>query len=130
MGCVLTDWNRDRLAAVAKRWETACRSGDAAAIVALLSNDAKVWYNFEGVEHDRERYRAILEASYATFKNPQYKDFRVMLHPGGFVEQATLEGHTDKGPISTPFCLVATVVGDQITRLEEYFDSTIMRELG
>jgi hypothetical protein len=96
----------------------------------MLSNDAKVWYNFERVEHDREQYRAILDASYKTFPNPQYKDFRVLLHPGGFVEQATLEGRTDKGPMSIPFCLVATVVGDQITRVDEYFDSTIMRGEG
>jgi hypothetical protein len=122
----VTDWNRDRLASVAKRWEIACRSGDAGSIVALLSSDAKVWYNFERVEHDREQYRAILEASYKTFKNPQYKDFRVLLHPGGFVEQATIEGHTNTGPVSIPFCLVATVVGEQITRLDEYFDSTTM----
>jgi hypothetical protein len=122
----VTDWNRDRLASVAKRWEIACRSGDSGSIVALLSSDAKVWYNFERVEHDREQYRAILEASYKTFKNPQYKDFRVLLHPGGFVEQATIEGHTNTGPVSIPFCLVATVVGEQITRLDEYFDSRTM----
>lgn len=122
----MTDWNRDRLASVAKHWEIACRSGDSGAIVALLSDDAKVWYNFERVEHDREQYRAILDTSYEIFQDPQYKDFRVLLHPGGFVEQATLEGRSDKGPVSIPFCLVATVVGNQITRLDEYFDSTTM----
>lgn len=123
-------WNVDAVRDLAKRWETACRSGDAAAIVDLVSEDAVIWYNYEGVEHDKAAYRKILEESADVFRNPQYRDFRVMLHPGGFVEQATLVGETDKGMIETPFCLVATVTDGKISRIEEYFDSTIMRDPG
>jgi ketosteroid isomerase-like protein len=124
------NWDLTQVRAVAEQWEKACRAGQSGPIVDLLSDDAVVWYNFEKVDHDREAYRAILDASYKSFRNPQYRDFRVMHHPGGFVEQATLEGETDNGVVSTPFLIVATVKDDKITRLDEYFDSTVMRQQG
>jgi len=121
----------ERVGAVAKSWEAACRSLDNDAIVSHLSDDAKVWYNFDpATEHDREAYRKILNDSAATFRNQRYEDMRVNLHPGGFVEQATLIGDTDKGEVATPFLLVATVEGDKITRVAEYFDTSIMHQAG
>lgn len=120
----------DRVAAVARSWEQACRSCDPQRIVAHLTDDALVWYNFDkDREHDRDSYRSILETSAQSFRNQVYKDLRVHLHPDGFVEQATLVGETPKGVIETPFLLVATVVGDKISRIEEYFDSSIMKSL-
>ena len=121
----------ERIGAVAKSWEDACRSRDSARIVAHLADDATVWYNFESkVTHDRAAYRAILDQSAQSFRNQRYTEMRVHLHPGGFVEQATLEGDTDKGVISTPFLLVATVEGDKITHIAEYFDTTRMHQAG
>lgn len=127
----MTGRDTSAVAAVAKRWEQACRSGDAEAIVALLSEDATVWYNYApDVVQDRAGYRAILEDSYKSFRTPKYLDFRVTFHRDGFIEQATLEGETDAGPISAPFCLFATVRDGQITRIEEYFDSAALRPAG
>jgi ketosteroid isomerase-like protein len=123
----VSSWDLSGVVQVARSWEAACRSLEADRIVSHLSEDAVVWYNFEKVEHDRDAYRAILEASAKTFRNQRYKDMRVMFHPRGFAEQATLEGDTDRGVIATPFLVVATVAGDKITRLEEYFDSTVVR---
>lgn len=121
----------DRVAEVARSWEGACRSRDNARIVAHLAEDAVVWYNFQpGVEHSRSAYLGLLEASAKSFANRRYKDVRVHLHPGGFVEQATLEGDTAKGVIETPFLLVATVEGDRITRIAEYFDTTVLQAAG
>ena len=121
----------DRVRAVAESWEAACRSLDNERIVAHLSDDARVWYNFEPkVEHDPAGYRQILDTSAQTFFNQRYEDMRVHLHPGGFVEQATLTGDTDKGTVSTPFLVVATVEGDRISRIEEYFDTSIMHQAG
>lgn len=120
-----------RVGAVAKSWEAACRSRDNARIVDHLADDAVVWYNFQpGTEHSKAAYRDTLDASAATFSNQRYKDMRVHLHPGGFVEQATLEGDTAKGVIETPFLLIATVEGDKITRIAEYFDTTVMHKAG
>jgi hypothetical protein len=112
---------------VARSWEAACRSRDTDRIVAHLTERATVWYNFEKVEHDRSAYRKTLETSAKEFRNQRYRDMRVLLHPKGFVEQATLEGDTDKGVVAIPFLIVASVDGDKITRLEEYFDSTVVR---
>lgn len=109
----------------AERWEAACRTGDPDTIAALLSDDAVVWYNHERVEHGRDAYRAILADSARNFRNPRYRDFRLSLHPGGFVEQATLVGDTDDGAVATPFCLFATVTNGLITRLDEYFDTAM-----
>ena len=121
----------ERVGAVAKSWEAACRSLDNARIVDHLADHAMVWYNFQpGTEHTKAAYRAMLDASAKTFSNQRYKDMRVHLHPGGFVEQATLEGDTATGVIETPFLLVATVEGDKITRIAEYFDTTIMHRAG
>jgi ketosteroid isomerase-like protein len=113
------------VAAVARSWEAACRALDNARIVSHLSEDATVWYNFDkDKKHDRAGYRTILDQSMQQFWNQQYKDMRVHLHPGGFVEQATLVGETANGVVETPFMLVATVAGGKITKIEEYFDTT------
>jgi ketosteroid isomerase-like protein len=120
----------DQIASVAKAWEAACRSTDSERIVSLLADDATVWYNFDKDRvHDRAGYRAILDSSAKSFRNQQYKDMRVHLHASGFVEQATLVGETDKDIVETPFLLVATVRGDKIARIEEYFDTTAMKAL-
>lgn len=121
----------DNVMAVARAWEDACRSGDNARIVDLLTDDAAVWYNFQpDVHHSKAGYRAILDASDKTFRNRSYTDMRLNFHPGGFVEQATLSGDTPQGQVEIPFLLVATVEGGRISRLAEYFDSTILHQAG
>jgi ketosteroid isomerase-like protein len=121
----------ERVGAVARKWEAACRSLDSDRIVGCLGDNAVVWYNFQpGTKHDKAAYRDILETSKRTFYNQRYTGMRVHLHPGGFVEQATLEGDTTQGVVATPFLLVATVEGDKITRVEEYFDTSIMHQAG
>ena len=115
----------EAIAAVARSWEEACRSADNARIVAHLSDDATVWYNFDrDKQHDPAAYKAILDQSVTQFWHQHYKDLRVHLHPGGFVEQATLVGETQGGVVETPFLLVAAVANGKITRIEEYFDTT------
>lgn len=121
----------ESVGAVARSWEAACQSCDTDRIVAHLSDDAAVWYNFNPqAQHTKGVYRAMLESSKTGLANRRYKDRRVHLHPGGFVEQATLEGETPGGPVETPFLLIATVEGDRITRIAQYFDTTIMHQLG
>jgi ketosteroid isomerase-like protein len=121
----------ERVAAVARSWETACGSRDNRRIVDHLAEDGVVWYNFKpDIEYSKASYLDVLESSKATFTNQRYKDMRVHLHPGGFVEQATLEGDTLKGVIETPFLLVATVEGEKITRIAQYFDTTLMHQAG
>ncbi|MBB3982827.1 ketosteroid isomerase-like protein [Sphingobium fontiphilum] len=121
----------ENLMAVARAWEDACRSGDNARIVDLLTDDAAVWYNFQpDVHHSKAGYRAILDASDKTFTKRTYTDMRLNFHPGGFVEQATLSGDTPQGQVEIPFLLVATVEGGRISRLAEYFDSTILHQAG
>lgn len=121
----------DRVGTVARSWEAACRLGDTDRIVAHLADDAAVWYNFQPqIEHGKAAYRDMLEAGKATFANRRTTDRRVHLHPSGFVEQATLEGDTPGGVIATPFLLIATVEGDSITRIAQYFDTTVMQQAG
>src|SRR3546814_8063554 len=63
--------------AVAKSWESACRSLDVDRILSHLSEDATVWYNFDPeTVHDRNAYRAILDNSAKGSRNQQYKDIR------------------------------------------------------
>lgn len=121
----------ERVGAVARAWQAARDSRDTASIVALLADDAVVWYNFQpAVEHGKPAYRDLLEAGEAAFANRRYRERRVHLHPGGFVEQATLEGDTPGGVIDTPFLLVASVEGDAITRIAAYFDTTVLHQAG
>lgn len=121
----------ERVKTVAESWEAACRAHDNARIVEHLADDGVVWYNFQpDTEHPKAAYFDILESSAKTFSNQRYNDMRVHFHPGGFVEQATLVGDTANGVIETPFLLVATVEGDKITRIAEYFDTTIMHKAG
>ena len=121
----------ERVREVASSWEEACLSGDTDRIVAHLTDEAVVWYNFQPqVEHAPAAYRDLLESNKIAFANRRYKDRRVHLHPGGFVEQATLEGDPPGGVIETPFLLIATVDGDRITRIAQYFDTSVMIQAG
>jgi ketosteroid isomerase-like protein len=127
----MTDATLDRIAVVARAWEAACRSLDSDRIVGCLAEEATVWYNFQpDQQHSPAEYRAILEHSKKTFYNQRYINMLVHLHPGGFVEQATLKGDTPNGVVETPFLLVATVKGDKITWIEEYFDTSIVQKTG
>lgn len=113
--------------AIAADWQAACASFDTDRIVGLLADDALVWFNFERVEHDRAGYRAMLERGGQVLADRRYEEVRIHLHPGGFVEQATLVGHTADGETRVPFLLVATVRDGRISRLEEYLDGSLMQ---
>jgi ketosteroid isomerase-like protein len=125
----MTDPALDGIAAVARAWEAACRSLDSDRIIGCLADDATIWYNFQPAQrHSPAEYRSILENSKKTFYNQRYIEMLVHLHPEGFVEQATLQGDTPNGLVETPFLLVATVKAGKITRIEEYFDTSIVQQ--
>lgn len=127
----MTDAVLERVGAVARSWDAACNARDTERIVAHLADDAVVWYNFQPqTEYGKAAYRDLLEASKATLAGRRIRDRRVHLHPGGFVEQATLEGDAPGGPVETPFLLIATVEGNVITRIAQYFDTTGLDQAG
>jgi ketosteroid isomerase-like protein len=50
--------------------------------------------------------------------------------PSGFVEQHVLRGTAPRGgQLSVLACLVVTVVGDRIVRIDEYLDSAALEPL-
>jgi ketosteroid isomerase-like protein len=115
----------ERIRAVALSWEAACRSADNSRIIAHLSENARVWYNFDKTKwNSRVEYKAILDESAKTFWNRKYKNIRIRVHAQGFVEQATITGITQNGIRTKSFLLIAKVEGSKIISIEEYFDTT------
>src|SRR3546814_17711086 len=81
--------------AVAKSWESACRSLDVDRILSHLSEDATVWYNFDPeTVHDRNAYREILDNSTKVFHNQPYQHLLLQYHPGAFEQPAMLQPYT------------------------------------
>jgi ketosteroid isomerase-like protein len=108
----------------------AIERGDVDAVSALYADDIVVWHNFDGVEQTKDANLAVLAWLTKNVTNLRYED--ITRHPteGGFVEQHVLRATTKAGAeLEVPACLVVTIAGDKITRIDEYLDTAQLSPL-
>lgn len=101
----------------------AIEAGDVDAIRSIYSADAKIWHNNEGIAQSVEQNLAVLKWVVANIRNVKYTEVRLQQTPTGFVQQHVLRGRFKDKDIALPACIIATVEGGRITRLDEYLDS-------
>ena len=113
----------DPAGAVVDRLFEALRRGDVPAALACCTPDARIWHSFDRVAQDMDEARAGWEAFIAGFPERSFVDVRRSSIPGGFVQQHLMVVVTGQGArIAWPVCIVVTLQGGLIARLEEYMD--------
>jgi ketosteroid isomerase-like protein len=117
----LTAVPHDAIDAVAARLFDALRSLDVDAMRDLLTPDAVRWANLSGAEDDVASLLGMLEAERAVFSEHSLALTRQLAADGGFVLQLVMSGTTHGGAkVEVPVCLVVTVDGDRVSRIDEY----------
>jgi ketosteroid isomerase-like protein len=91
----------------------------------ILSNDCIIWHNVFGRETTRDENLAAYPNSYAGQRRRTYDDRIVNTFEDGFVIQYSLGGVMHTGHRSSmPICIVARCHDGQITRIDEYMDTS------
>ena len=102
---------------------SAIEAGDVEAIRNIYSAETKIWHNNDNIARSVEQNLAVLKWVIANIKGLKYTEVRRQPTPSGFVQQHVLRGRFKDKELALPACIVATVEGGRITRLDEYLDS-------
>ncbi len=115
---------------VANRLFEAIGSGDLAAVREIYAPTVKVWHNVSGVEHSLEENLRLLAWVVKNVSGLRYEEVRRQRTESGFVQQHVLRGTgLDGEPLEIAACLVCSVEGGRITRIDEYIDSASLGPL-
>ena len=115
---------------VADRLFAAIEAGDLEAVRALYAPGAVVWHNTDGAEQTAEENLTVLRWVIDHLADRRYEEVRRSPTASGFVQQHVLRcTRADGERVEVPACLVVTVAGGRITRLEEYLDSAHVARL-
>jgi ketosteroid isomerase-like protein len=101
----------------------AIEAGDVEAIRNIYTAETKIWHNNDNVAQSVEQNLAVLKWVIGNIKGLKYTEVRRQPTPSGFVQQHVLRGRFKDKELALPACIVATVEGGRITRLDEYLDS-------
>ncbi len=109
---------------VAERFFTAIEAGDLDAVRAVYAADVEVWHNHDDAVQDVDANLATLGWVTANLEGLRYTDVSRLRTDAGFVQQHVLRARNRAGDeVAVPACVVVTVDGGRITRLDEYLDS-------
>jgi ketosteroid isomerase-like protein len=90
----------------------------------VYSPDVRIWHNYDGETQAIDSNLRVLAWLHRNVLDLSYEDVCRQPTPTGFVEQHVLRGTTQSGGrLEVPACLVVTVTGDRISRIDEYIDS-------
>jgi ketosteroid isomerase-like protein len=96
----------------------------------VYSPDIVVWHNNDEHEQLLEENLRVLDWLHRKVTDKRYEEVTRQPTPSGFVEQHVLRGTAPRGgQLSVLACLVVTVVGDRIVRIDEYLDSAALEPL-
>lgn len=116
---------------VADRFFGAVEKGDVDTVKEIYSPDARIWHNFDNYASTREENLGVLKWVSHHVDGFRFEEVRRSYLPGAFLQQHVIRGRDEAGnEINCPAILKVDVKGDNITRIEEYFDASQMPELG
>ncbi len=115
----------DATRALAERFFKAVEEGDAATVEDCYHPDVVIWHGHTRQAQDRATNVATLTGFIAHSRERRYTDRKLILYPGGFVQQHLLVAIAKGGArLELPAALICEVADGRITRLEEYFDNS------
>jgi hypothetical protein len=116
---------------VADRFFGAVEKGDVDTVKEIYSPDARIWHNFDNYASTREENLGVLKWVGNHVEGFRFEEVRRYYLPGAFLQQHVIRGRDEAGnEINCPAILKVDVQGDNIMRIEEYFDASQMPELG
>jgi len=112
--------------AIADRFFGAIEKGDVDTVRDVYAADVVIWHNTDDIEKTREENLDTLRWAIANVENLRYENVRRHRIDGGFVQQHTCRGREKANgkEMILPAVVVCQAKGKNITRLDEYFDST------
>ena len=113
--------------AVADAFNAAIKARSEAALLAVYADDAVIWNNATQTPMTRAENVAVLGQVFRISSALEYVEVRRHLIDGGFVQMHKLVG-TFKDGVTMPdlhACLVVRTRGDQIIKIDEYFDLSV-----
>lgn len=106
------------------RFFDAIERKDFATLEACYAPEAVVWHSHDCLYQPRAENLAMLEKSMGGPGKTRYKDRRIRVFEGGFVQQHRIEVTRDDGFVGKmDVCFVAYVRDGMISRIYEYFDT-------
>ena len=94
------------------------------AVEACYAPEAVIWHSHDCLYQPRADNLAMLKRGMETQEKVRYKDRRVRVFEGGFVQQHTIKVTYATGFVGTmDVCFVAYVRDGMISRIYEYFDT-------
>lgn len=113
-----------RLATLAERFTAAAETGDLEAMRDLYAPEARIWTNVRDQESDVAASLRSLEWFSRKLPDRRYEVRRRADLPNGYLQQHRLTATFPTGERwAVDACVVVTVEGERIVRVEEYFDS-------
>jgi ketosteroid isomerase-like protein len=94
------------------------------AVEACYAPEAVIWHSHDCLYQPRAENLAMLKRGMETQEKVRYKDRRIRVFEGGFVQQHTIKVTYASGFVGTmDVCFVAYVRDGMISRIYEYFDT-------
>lgn len=111
--------------ALAERLAAAIDANDLDALrEEIYTPDVVVWHNDDQREQRVDENLKVLNWLHRKVGNKRYEAVVRHATPTGYVEQHVLRGTAPNGTeLEIPACLVVTVTGGRISRIDEYLDS-------
>jgi ketosteroid isomerase-like protein len=115
---------RSHINDLAEQFAKAFEEGDVATIDRIYAPNAVVWHNTDESEQRREDNIALAKAIPDIFSSFKYHDVRRRVFDGGYVQEHVLHAVMKDGTsLRIPVCAVVQVANNQVTRIDEYYDS-------
>ena len=96
---------------------------DVDALRRVYAPDVVIWHNFDQVEQTLEENLKVMFWMGKRLSGMEYGDIHRQPTPTGYVQQHILRGTAPDGTkVEMPACLIVTIEGERITRLDEYLD--------
>jgi len=93
----------------------------------IYAPDVVVWHNNDNHEQLVDENLKVLNWLSRKVTDRRYDEVKRQATETGFVEQHVLRGTAPNGnELEVPACLVVTVRGDRISRIDEYIDSAAL----
>jgi ketosteroid isomerase-like protein len=106
------------------RFFDAIEQGDYEALESCYAPEAVVWHSHDGMYQPRADNLAMLKSGMETLPKMRFRDRRVRVFEGGFVQQHTMHVTRESGfEGKMDVCFVGYVRDGKLSRIYEYFDT-------
>lgn len=122
--------NESETQSIARRFTECLGNGDLAGVDALYHEDVRVWRNIDGRELVKAQVMKVVRYLAKNVSGLAYEDVKVQSTDSGYVQQHRLTGTAPNGQmVNAHACLIVTLDGAQIRRVDEYLDSAQLAPL-